>query len=235
MLKLGSILFLGLGLSAAYADPMTSGYTTGTFLDPKIGTMYGSTWTFAEASHTSSFSFAETAFATVGQPFSLGSLALRNGGQGGIGAGNHIIDLRIDVLFVDLDYRLSVSDAITLWVDNGSTGRKVAFAAIPPPQTFTRGGIRYVVTFNGMFDAPTGGTNITSTGLQVNNPSVHDADNFGEAFLQATVTSGDALSELALASIPEPHAVGLLLTTGCILALARFRNRKSRRASPRRA
>jgi len=235
LLTLRAILVLGLGLSAAHADSMSPASTAGTFLNPEIGAVNGSTWTFANADNTGSLSFGETSFATFGQDFSLGRLTLTNGGQGGIGAGNHSVDLRIDILFEELDYHLSLVDAITLSIDNGSKGKKVVFAAIPTPRTFTTGGITYVVTFNGLFDAPTGGTNITSTGLQVSNPSVHDPDNDGSAYLRATVTSSVAPSVLALAPIPEAHAFGLLFTTICILGLAGFRTRRSKLAGHRRA
>ena len=141
------IVILGLGIAGtACADTMAT--VLGTFSNPTTGTASGTEWTFANASNTSSLSFTGTpSLAITNQSFNLGQLLLTNGGQGGIGSGEHSIDLR-----------------------------KVAFTSLPSPQTFSSGGVTYVVTFNGMFDAPTGGNNINATGLSASNQHPHETD-----------------------------------------------------------
>jgi hypothetical protein len=70
-------------------------------------------------------------------------------------------------------------------------------------QTFTAGGKLYTLKFDGMFDAPTGGNDITAAGLRIDNSAGPQAANVDTAYLRATVF---------LASVPEPDSLLLLLT-----------------------
>ena len=205
------IVILGLGIAGtACADTMAT--VLGTFSNPTTGTASGTEWTFANASNTSSLSFTGTpSLAITNQSFNLGQLLLKNGGQGGIGSGEHSIDLTIDIDFAQLVHHVRFVDTITLEITNGSNERKVALTSLPSPQTFSSGGVTYVVTFNGMFDAPTGGNNINATGLSASNQHPHETDAVASAYLQATLSSGLQASP-SIVPNSEPGAVSLIFT-----------------------
>lgn len=217
------VILLGLGIaSTACADSMAS--ISGMFSNATIGAASGTEWTFASGSNESSLSFVRSQSPVItNQSFNLGQILLTNGGQGGIGNGEHTIDLVIDIDFAQLAHQVRFVDPITLKIDNGSGGSKIAFTSIPAPQTFTSGGLSYVVTFNGMFDAPTGGNNITANGLNANNPRPHEGVSPALAYLQATLSSGTEAKTLTFVSNPEPWSVVLLLTSFCLALVARRR------------
>jgi len=218
------MVLLSLGIaSAAFGDSMASSW--GAFSNPIDGAASASSWTLANVNHSSSLSFAGASSLVIpDQSFTLGELLLTNGGQGGIGNGEHTIDLTLDIDFAQPNQRIRFVDTISLTINNGSQGTKVAFTSIPAPQTFASDGLSYIVTFNGMFDAPTGGNNISASGLSASNPHLHEADSAAHAYLQGTLSSGVQTNPAIIVHNPEPQAIAMLFLVIC-LAFVGYRRR----------
>ncbi len=209
---------------------LVQGTTSGTFSNATTGTISPSNqWNFASGANASSLLFTGDPFGLANTPltFSLGDLLLTNGGNGGLTPGSYTSDLTISINFSTPNGQTSsFLDSLTLVIDNGSPGKKVAISSMPGPQSFTVGSTTYTVTFDGMFDSATGGTNITTTGLTVFNPgSGSAAANTGTAYLRATVSAQESSTPPPGSTIPEPGSLSLLLSAMSGLGIALYRKR----------
>jgi hypothetical protein len=208
----------------ASSDSMpVSGSVGGTFLESEIGSVSGDTWNFGNGANAGKIRFEAGPLAPGGttEAFSLGSLTLSDSGYGGAGNGVYSANLKIDVNFTNPTAGLATFlDTLSLKLINGSQGVDLLFDSPPSAQTLPVGSNLYTLRFDGLFDAPIGGHDITAAGLRVDNAAGPWAAHVDTAYLRATVF---------LASVPEPDSLTLLLTgfAGLGLWRALLRGRKN--------
>jgi hypothetical protein len=222
---------LGLAaMAAAYADSYpVQGMINGSFDTPSSGngsvattTTTNDTWQFVSGVNSTKVVYvAGPNFGLTNIPpdldISLGSLTLSVAGQGGIGSnGTYTDNLNINVAFTTPTGGLaSFADTLSLQVVNGTNGYRVLFSGLPSPVSFMdASNVLYTVTFDGMFDAATGGTDITADGLQVDNGGNSDT-----AYLRATISAAGPTV------VPEPGSISLLLSAIGGVAIAMYRKR----------
>jgi hypothetical protein len=228
MMKIAALTVLICALvHPAGADSVpVSGTTTGAFLltgGPTLG--------FGKGANASSLVYTPASFWLDGntQSFSLGSITLNNGGYGGAARGLYRADLKIDVNFTaPASGYVTFLDTLDLQLVNGSHGFDVLFSGLPGSQSFSAGGRQYVVTFDGLFDAESGGSEITEVGLSTANSRGRRPENSGTAYFRATIQSEASSLERLFTAIPEPTSFALLLTAvaGLVLFLAQRKLRR---------
>jgi hypothetical protein len=219
--------------AGAYADVVTvAGSTDGSYVSSTVGSVTSTTWSFDPGNNLSTLVYAGGAtFSgdTTLTGVDLGSLTLTNGGNGGnIKSGTAELDLT--VTFTTPGGSTTIDDQLSLSIVNGANGMEVVVTGTPS-NSFTFGTETFTVMVNGLYDAASGGSLLSS--LSVDNPGSGKATATGTAYLLGTIsactTGADGCGGTITGSdTPEPSSIFLL---GSVLfGVTNIVRKKARRA-----